>query len=72
MKYDVCFYRRANKESEQLGQVKGFLRKNMSSRMQVRIRPLHCTGELRCKYCKYSVTFMTICKLFLIAQLNMF
>ena len=70
MKYDVCFYRRANKESEQLGQVRGFLRQNTSSSMQVRIRPLHCTGELRRKYCIYHVPFTTVCNLLLVTRVN--
>lgn len=45
MKYDVCYYKRLNEEKEQLGQVRGFSRKNPSKPMQVRIRPLLLLGS---------------------------
>ena len=44
MKYDVCYYRRANEDKEQLGQIRGFSRKSPSAPMQVRVRPLHLSG----------------------------
>jgi hypothetical protein len=44
MKYDVCYYRRANEDKDLLGQIRGFSRKNPSSPMQVRIRPLILSG----------------------------
>jgi hypothetical protein len=44
MKYDVCYYRRANEDKDLLGQIRGFSRKSPSSPMQVRIRPLTLSG----------------------------
>ena len=44
MKYDVCYYRRSNEDKDLLGQIRGFSRKNPSSPMQVRIRPLVLSG----------------------------
>ena len=57
MKYDVCFYQIANKNLEQLGQIRGFLRQNSSASMQVRIRPLQCNGELKRKYCSCCIRY---------------